>query len=165
MSLKTSFAGLILGVGLIAGFTLNQILITRPAFAQKADKILVQGHGRAISSLKPPGEQFTLMAEHASQHSFKAVPAGKKFVLTDVLAIAQGSVRQDITVNVATAQPPNGTGSLLFQVRISPGGSNEVHLCTGYVIPSGQALAAWTNAGLEPEQYVSLSVTGYLADE
>jgi hypothetical protein len=40
-----------------------------------------------------------------------------------------------------------------------------VHLCSGYVIPSGHALVAFTNAAIEPEQYVSVSVTGYLADE
>lgn len=93
------------------------------------------------------------------------MPAGKKFVLTDAVYIAQGSVRQGLTVNVADVRPENGTDAILFQVRISPGESHEVHLCSGYVVPSGHALAAWTNAGLEPEQYVGVSVTGYLADE
>jgi hypothetical protein len=165
MSVKTSFAGLALGFGLLAGYSLNHFLPVRPAFAQEPGRILVQGRGRAISSLKPPGEQFILNAENDPARSFKDVPAGKKFVLTDAVYIAQGSVRQGLTVNVADARPENGTDAILFQVRISPGESHEVHLCSGYVIPSGHALAAWTNAGLEPGQYVSISVTGYLADE
>jgi hypothetical protein len=163
--LKSLFTGLALGVGLLAGYALNHLLPVRPASAQEPGKVLVQGHGRAISSRKPPGEQFTLSAENDQRLPFKVVPAGKKFVLTDVVYIAQGSVRQDLTVNLADTQPGVGTGDILFQVRISPGESHEVHFCSGYIIPSGHALAAWTNAGLEPEQYVSLSVTGYLADE
>ena len=49
--------------------------------------------------------------------------------------------------------------------KLSPGESDTVHLCSGYVIPAGSAVIAFTNAGLEPEQYVSVSVTGYLSDE
>jgi hypothetical protein len=86
-------------------------------------------------------------------------------VLTDVMYIAQGNVRQDVAVNIADANPANQTHKILFQVWISPGKSDEVHLCSGYVIPSGHALVAFTNAGIEPEQYISASVTGYLADE
>jgi hypothetical protein len=115
--------------------------------------------------LKPPGEQLTLVASNAPQRSFKVIPAGKKFVLTDVMYIAQGTVRQDVTVNIGDANPATQTHGILFQVRISPGESEEVHLCSGYVIPSGHALVAFTNAGIEPEQYVSVSATGYLADE
>ena len=165
MFAKTSFAGFVLVVGLVAGFVLNQVLGARPAFAQESAKVLVQGHGRAITSLKPPGEQFTLTAENAPRRPFKTVPAGKKFVLTDVMYIAQGSVRQDLTVNIADARPADGTTGILFQARVSPGESDEFHLCSGYVIASGHGLAAWTNAGPEPEQYVSVAVTGYLADE
>lgn len=165
MSLKVSFACLVLGVGLSAGFALSHFIEVRPASAQEPGKILARGHGRAVSSLKPPGELFTLTAENEPRSSFKVVPAGKKFVLTDVMYLAQGSLRQTMTVNIADAQPSNGTTGILFQVPISPGGSHEVHFCSGHVIPSGHSLAAWTNGGLAPEQYVSLSVTGYLADE
>jgi hypothetical protein len=70
-----------------------------------------------------------------------------------------------VTVNIGDANPLKQTHDILFQVRISPGESDEVHLCSGYVIPSGHALVAFTNAALEPEQYVSVSATGYLADE
>jgi hypothetical protein len=161
--MKTSFAGLVLGVGLAAGFALNHFLPIRPALAQEAGKILVQGHGRAISSLKPPGEQFTLIAEN--NRSFKVVPAGKKFVLTDVMYETQGSVRQNLVVNIADANPSANTHDILFQVSLDPGRSDQVHLCSGYVIPAGNTLVAFTKAGLMPEQYVSVFVTGYLADQ
>jgi hypothetical protein len=88
--------------------------------------------------------------------------------------IAQGSVRQDLVVNIADASPSpqNSKGprsefghSILFQVRLAPTESDQVHLCSGYIIRAGSSLIAFTNAGLEPEQYVSVSVTGYLIDE
>jgi hypothetical protein len=148
-----------------AGFALSQLTGSHTVKAQEPGHLLVQGHGRAVSSLKPPGEQLTLVASNAPQRSFKVIPAGKKFVLTDVMYIAQGTVRQDVTVNIGDANPATQTHGILFQVRISPGESEEVHLCSGYVIPSGHALVAFTNAGIEPEQYVSVSATGYLADE
>ena len=163
MSMKTSLlAGLVLGVGLAAA--LNHFLTIRPVLAQETGKILVQGHSRAISSLKPPGEQFTLIAENP-QLSLKVVPAGKKFVLTDVMYKTQGSVRQNLTVNIADANPSANTHDILFQVSLDPGKSDQVHLCSGYVIPAGNTLVAFTNAGLMPEQYVSVFVTGYLADQ
>jgi hypothetical protein len=165
MSLKTSLAGLALGVGLAAGFALNHFLTIRPVLAQETGKILLQGHGRAISSLKPPGEQFTLIPENNPQRSFKVVPAGKKFVLTDVMYETQGSVRQNLTVNIADANPSANTHDILFQVSLDPAKSDQVHLCSGYVITAGNTLVAFTNAGLMPEQYVSVSVTGYLADQ
>jgi hypothetical protein len=159
------FAVLVLGVGIIAGFALSHLSISQFVNAQESERLLVQGHGRAVSSLRPPGEQFTLSARNASNRSFNVVPTGKKFILTDAMYIAQGSVRQDLTVNIANANPANKTHDILFQVRISPGESHEVHLCSGYVVPAGQSLTAFTNAGIEPEQYASVSVTGYLVDE
>ena len=90
---------------------------------------------------------------------------GKKLVLTDIMYISQGNVRQDLVVNIANANPANQTHDILFQIRVSPDESPEVHLCSGYVIASEHALVAFTNAGPAPEQYVSISVTGYLADE
>ncbi len=161
---KTPLTVLVVGIGILVGFALSRISTLRTAHAQERGHILVQGHGRAISSVKPPAsEQFTLSASNA--HSFKVVPARKKFVLTDVMYIAQGSVRQDLVVNIANAYPDIEKHSILFQVKLSPGESDQVHLCSGYVIRSGSSLTAFTNAGLEPEQYVSLSVTGYLADD
>jgi hypothetical protein len=162
---KISLIALTLGIGILVGIFLNHTSLSQSVHAQEPGQVFVRGHGRAISSLRPPGEQFTLDASDASQRSFKMVPAGKKFVLTDVMYISQGSVRQDLTVNIGTADPANQKHDILFQVRISPGESHELHLCSGYVIPSGHALVAFTNAGLAPEQYVSVSVTGYLADE
>lgn len=165
MSVKTSFAGLFLCVGLVAGFALNHLLAARPAMANESDKILVRGHGRAISSLKPPGEQFSLIVESDPQRSFQVVPEGKKFILTDVMYETQGSVRQNLTVNIANANPSANTHDILFQVSLDPGKSDQAHLCSGYVIPAGNTLVAFTNAGLMPEQYVSVSVTGYLVSQ
>ena len=162
---RLSLAALALGVGVAVGFALNRITDSQSVHAQEPGRLLVQGHGRALSSSKPPGEQLTLIASNAPQRPFKLVPAGKKFVLTDVMYIAQGSVRQDVTVNIGDANPANQTHGILFQVQISPGESDDVHLCSGYVIPSGHALVAFTNGAIAPEQYVSVSATGYLADE
>jgi hypothetical protein len=158
-----------LAVGLGIGVLSNRSSTIRPAHAQdvvnsEPNKILVQGHGRAISSLKPPGEQFTLIASNAPRSSFKVVPPGKKFVLTDVMYETQRSVRQTLTVNIANANLSANTNDILFQVSLEPAKSDQVHLCSGYAIPAGNSLVAYTNAGLAPEQYVSVSVTGYLAD-
>jgi hypothetical protein len=162
---KTSLAVLTLGIGMVLGGALTHITVSPSAYAQEPGQLLIQGHGRAISSLQPPGEQFTLSPSNDLQRSFKIVPAGKKFVLTDVMYNSQGSVRQDLTVNIASANPANTTHTILFQSKISPGESDDIHLCSGYVIPSGHALVAFTNAGLLPEQYVTVSVTGHLVDE
>lgn len=162
---------LLLGVGMMSGIMLNRMSSVQSARAQGSgsaegsDKLLIQGQGRASSSLRPPGEQFSLIPSNAPQKSFKIVPPGKKFILTDVMYNPQGSVRQPLTVNIADAMPDIQKQSILFQVNVSPGESDQVHLCSGYVIPSGHALVAFTNAGLEPDQYVSISVTGYLVDE
>ena len=166
MSVKISFAGLFLGVGLVFGFALNHFISIRPVMAQEESaKILVKRHGRAISAMKPPGEEFNLIAENSPRRSFKVVPAGKKFILTDVMYETQGSVRQSLVVNIANANPSADTHDILFQVSLDPGRSDQVHLCSGYVIPAGNKLVAFTNAGLMPDQYVSVSVTGYLADQ
>jgi len=162
---KAAMIAVTLAIGILVGIVLDHTSSSQSAHAQEPGQLLVRGHGRAISSLRPPGEQFTLDASDVPQRSFKVVPAGKKFVLTDVMYISQGSVKQDLTVNLGSADPANQKHDILFQVRISPGESHELHLCSGYVIPSGHALVAFTNAGLQPEQYVSVSVTGYLADE
>lgn len=163
---KTPLAVLALIVRVAFGYAMSRTPALRAAYAQEAGQIPVKGHGRAISSLKPhAAEHFTLIASNAPRASFKVVPPGKKFVLTDLMYIAQGSVRQSLVVNVANAYPAVRKHEILFQVALSPGESDQVHLCSGYVIPAGNALIAFTNANLEPEQYVSVSVTGYLADE
>jgi hypothetical protein len=160
-----------LGVGLGIGLMLNHNSTLHSAHAQdtvnaeQSNKILIQGQGRAISSLKPPGEQFTLTALNSPQSSFKIIPPGKKFVLTDVIYETQGSVQLELTVNIAKANAVANTHDILFQVHLKPGKSDQVHLCSGYVIPAGNTLVAFTNAGLAPEQYVSVSVTGYLANQ
>lgn len=92
-------------LGAVVGFASSHVTGTQTVQAQESGRLLVQGHGRAISSLQPPGEQFTFRASNAPQRIFKVVPAGKKFVLTDLMYIAQGSVRQDLTVNIGDANP------------------------------------------------------------
>ncbi len=161
-------------VGLLGGFMLNRLPAFHPAYAQESvivkqsgEKILVQGYGFANSSLRPPKDHmsnhFTL--QHSPQSSFKIVPKGKRFVLTDIMLHDKGSVKQPITINVARANPVAETGDIILQIPIEPNEPEEVHLCSGYVIPSGHALVAWTNAGIEPEQFVNMFVTGYLEDE
>lgn len=59
---------------------------------------------------------------------------------------------------------PEDTTHTLFQVYLKPAEAEETHLCTGYAIPAGHGVGAWTNAGLEPEQFVHIAVTGYLVD-
>ena len=172
MFFRVMISILTLGIGMGVGLTVSRSTLT--ASAQERTQMLVKGNGRAISSLKPQdSEKFTLYAGD-SRSSFTVVPSGKRFVLTDVMYIAQGSVRQDLVVNIADASysSQNSKGprsefghSILFQVTLSPRESDQVHLCSGYIIRAGNSLIAFTNAGLEPEQYVSVSVTGYLIDE
>ena len=172
---KSRLVGLTLLAGMAIGFTLSQLPSLQSASAQKTGQILVAGNGRAVSSVKPvDSEQFTFSTSNTPPYAFKVVPAGKKFVLTDVIYIAQGNVKQPLALNIANAYPnpekfkKSGVEfghTILFQVRLLPGESDAVHLCSGYEIPAGNAVIAFTNAGLEPEQYVSVSVTGYLADE
>lgn len=160
--------------GLLGGLLISRLPVFQLAHAQEllsareaSGRILVQGHGGANSSKRPPkdhmSDHFTLM--DSPQHSFKIIPPGKRFVLTDMMLQGTFSVRQPLTVNIARANPRAETGDIMLQVPIEPGKPEQVHLCSGYVIPSGDALVAWTNAGIEPEQYVQVSVTGYLEDD
>ena len=134
------------------------------------NKVLVHGYGVANSSEKPPGQKFTLISSNAPNRSFKVVPPGKTFILTDMMYNTRG-VKQNLTVNLANGDitteradsPPKA--NILLQVYLKPGESEEMHLCTGYVIPSGHAVMAWTNAGLEPDQWIQVAVTGYFIDE
>ena len=156
-------------LGLSGGLLLNRVASPPTVSAQNAisqsNQILVRGNARAISHLTPPGETFALNAETTPQRSFTVVPAGKKFVLTDVIYQAQASVQQPMTVNIASANLSVGKQSILFQTTVEPMKSEQVHLCSGYVIPEGHSLVAYTGRGLEREQYVSISVTGYLIDQ
>jgi hypothetical protein len=155
--------GTVLGVivGILAGYT----AMGRTSQAAAVRQMLVDGDGRASTSVRPPGEPFLLHVRTPPLQSFTIIPRDKKFILTDVMYIAQGSLRQEIAVNIASANPLRQSHDILFQVRISPGESDDVHLCSGYVIPSGHSLTAFSNAGPEPNQFVSVAVTGYLADE
>jgi hypothetical protein len=133
------------------------------------NRILVHGYGNVNSSEKPPGQQFTLIAANAPQRSFKTIPAGKTFILTDMMYNGRG-VRQNLTVNLAKGkllpEKPDVpyVADILLQTYMKPGESAETHLCTGYTFPTGYSVMAWTNAGLEPDQWVNVTVTGYLVD-
>lgn len=158
-------------LGLSGGFLLSRLPTSLTVRAQNAsnpaqsNQILVRGNGRAVSRLAPPGEQISLIPSTTPQRSFTVVPAGKKFVLTDVVYQAQVSVHQPVTVNIGNANLSAGKHDILFQVTVEPMKSDQVHLCSGYIIPAGNSLVAWTGYGPEPEQYVSISVTGYLVDQ
>ena len=161
-------------VGLGGGFLLNRLPSFQPVFAQdsvnvkdESEKVLVQGSGAANSSWRPPRDNMShhFRLRHSPQSSFTIVPAGKRFVLTDIMLHDKGSVKQSITINIARANPVAETGDIMLQIPIEPSKPEQVHLCSGYVIPSGHALVAWTNAGIEPNQLVNISVTGYLEDE
>ncbi len=132
-------------IGLFAGLLLNRFPVSLTAVAQntQSNQILVHGNGRAASRLAPPGEQMSLISSYQ----------------------AQLSVHQPMTVNIGNANVPAGKHDILFQVTVEPMKSDQVHLCSGYVIPAGNSLVAWTGFGPEPEQYVSISVTGYLVDQ
>jgi hypothetical protein len=159
---------LIIGVMLGAGLTPPRISQASQAREQDAksdaNRIFVNGRGVADSSKRPPEhwERFTLIASNDQRSSFKVVPAGKSFIVTDILYNVR-LVRQHLTVNFARVTPDDKTDTL-FQIYLTPGQQHETHLCTGYAIPSGYGIGAWTNAGLEPEQFVHIAVTGYLID-
>jgi len=162
MRMRTG-AGIVLGliVGILAGYTATALTSQAPPVRQ----VLVDGDGRASTSWRPPGEPFMLHVRTPPLQSFTVVPRGKKFILTDVMYMAQGNLRQEIAVNIASANPLRQSHDILFQVRISPAESDDVHLCSGYVIPSGHTLTAFSNAGPAPDQFVSVAVNGYLQDE
>ncbi len=164
----------LLVLALLIVFTCGALLHFKPATpvtqAQSQsnnsdNRILISGNGDAKSSRRPPipWERFTMYPANAQRSSFKVVPPGKTFVLTDIMYNTR-LARQELTVNFAKVNPDDKTWTL-FQIYLKPGGQEETHLCTGYSIPSGYGLGAWTNAGLEPDQVIQIAVTGYLIDQ
>jgi hypothetical protein len=159
------------GFGIVGGLMSSTLPASRSIYAQEAvgethgNRVLIHGSGVANSSWRPPTEN---MAHHfglyGPQIFFKVVPPGKRFVLTDIMIEDKGSVRQKITINISAAMPQIERANILLQIPFEPGKYEQVHLCSGYIIGSGQALVAWTNAGIEPDQFVNISVTGYLED-
>ena len=172
MNRSPYIVGVYLALAFVAGIILTQLSGSHAQEQANADenKILVHGYGKASSSEKPPGEQFTLIASNAPQRSFKVVPPGKTFILTDMVYNARG-VKENLTVNLAngilTPDKPEKpyVADILLQTYINPTETQETHLCTGYVIPAGHSVMAWTNAGLQADQWVQVAVTGYLIDE
>ena len=159
-------------VGLLVGLVLPEFPFPHLSKAQEANpasenKIFVRGHGFASTSKRPPGEKFIF---YTSTTSFRAVPPGKTFIITDILYTTR-YVKQNLTVNLAEAftsmAEPNAPfkADNFLQMDFRPDESKETHLCTGYTIRSGNGVSAWTNAGLDPDQSVQIVVSGYLIDE
>lgn len=155
----------VVGVGLAAVLLSGCAATTISNPPRDSQVILIEGRGRAITSLRSPGETFSLTPMAPRSRSFKVVPRGKMFILTDIMYIAQGSLRESVVVNLSRMDAEKQGTQILFQVRIGPGESDDVHLQSGYVIPAGHSLVAYTNAGMSPDQHVSIAVTGYLTDE
>ena len=164
---------LLLVLTLIIGVMVGAVVAPRMSQATQArgqdikadpNRIFINGNGVANSSKRPPElwERFTLFASNDQTRSFKVVPPGKTFIVTDILYNTR-LVRENLTVNFAKVTPDDKT-HLLFQTYLAPAQQHETHLCTGYAIPSGYGIGAWTNAGLEPEQFVHIAVSGYLID-
>ncbi|HVG32139.1 MAG TPA: hypothetical protein VM911_03635 [Pyrinomonadaceae bacterium] len=159
--------------GLVAGVVLQALSVTALSEAQvqsetaRDNKILVRGHGSATTSKRPTGEPFIF---YTSSESFRAVPPGKTFIMTDMFYNTR-QVKQNLTVNLAKAilrtQKPDQPfkANILQQIDFRPDESRETHLCSGYEIDAGNGVSAWTNAGLEPDQTVQIVVTGYLIDQ
>jgi len=143
----------------------TQVTQAQGQFSNSDNRILIHGNGVANSSKRPPipWERFSLYPANAQRSSFKVVPPGKTFIVTDVMYNTR-LARQELTVNFGKVTPEDKTWTL-FQIYLKPGGQEETHLCTGYAIPAGYGLGAWTNAGLEPDQVVQIAVTGYLIDQ
>ena len=157
-------------IGVVVGEALAPLRMAQSTQAHEQEsksdpnRIFVNGNGVADSSKSPPElwERFTLFASNDQTRSFKVVPAGKSFIVTDIMYNTR-LIRQNLTVNFAKITPDDKTHAF-FQVYLTPGQQHETHLCTGYAVPSGYGLGAWTNAGLDPEQYVHIAVSGYLID-
>src|SRR6185436_2104408 len=147
---------LLLLLALLIGFVCGALLHFMPAtqvtqaqaqFNNAENRILISGNGDANSSRRPPipWVRFTLYPSNAQRSSFKVVPPGKTFILTDIMYNTR-LARQELTLNFAKVNPDDKTWTL-FQIYLKPGGQEETHLCTGYAIPSGYGLGAWTGAG------------------
>jgi len=157
--------------GLVAGVVWQELSVVALSEAQEQsetarDKILVRGHGYATTSKRPTGEAFIF---YTSSESFRAVPPGKTFIMTDMFYNTR-YVKQNLTVNLAKAilstKKPDQPfkANILQQIDFKPDESKETHLCSGYEIDAGNGVSAWTNAGLDPDQTVQIVVTGYLVD-
>lgn len=167
MIVKFGFLTIILLFGICLGFFIQNnfkstVVASGNESAPDTEKILVVGHGRAITTggEVADAEKFRFAPKNKMGEYFDVVPKGKKLVITDVIYIPQRSVKQNgIVINLN-----NGYG-ILFQAMVSPNDGGDIHLCTGYEIDSGKSLFAYTDATSKQGQYISISVTGYLTSE
>jgi hypothetical protein len=153
----------VLALGFVAGALGGHTTAVQTSAGVAQERVLVEGHGRANTSLRVPGEEFTFKFGGDAGPSFRIVPRGKLLILTDLMYVAQGSLKEDVVVNVSSryaGRPP----SILLQTSVAPRQSRDVHLCYGYVIPEGHSVVSYTGASTAPGQFVSLAVTGYLVD-
>ncbi|HEX9928880.1 MAG TPA: hypothetical protein VGB02_10120 [Pyrinomonadaceae bacterium] len=166
MILKFGFLTIVLLFGICLGFFIqnnfkNNVIAHGNETIADSEKILVVGHGRAITGKDPnDAEKFKFAPNNKMGEYFDVVPKGKKLIITDVIYIPQRSVKQNgVAINLN-----NGYG-ILFQALVSPNDGGDIHLCTGYGIESGRSLYAYTDGTSTPGQYISISVTGYLTNE
>lgn len=156
--------------GLALGLWLKEIHFAQTTLAQErslqeSDKQLLRGYGRANTSWRVPNhtkEPLTILT--SPQSSFQVIPSKKNYILTDVVFHPQQSVHQTITVNISLLDPSKQYVTILFQTKVEPNDSKVVNFCSGYAVPAGYSLVAYTGAGYEPEQYVSISFSGYLEE-
>jgi hypothetical protein len=164
--IKAIFFFAVLFSGILLGVFEQNYLSGGSAFAQseeKFNKLRVEGHGRAYTSWEPSeAEKIIFSTKNESEKSFNVIPEGKKLILTDVVYNPQGSVKQNITVNLSESGQGN---SIMFQIKVSPDKSEVVNFCSGYTIDSGKSVKAYTDTNAKDGQYISISVTGYLIDE
>jgi hypothetical protein len=160
-------------VAFLSGLIVAHNIVTFAQETQKAPddaRILLYAHGTVTTGESPPTKPFDFVDYTDQRHNFSVVPKGKRFILTDMMYNARG-VNENLTVNLVNEQlsPENlnrpYTGDILLQEYLKPSEMQETHLCTGFEIPAGHSVTAWTNGGLKPGHWVQITVTGYLIDE
>ena len=131
--------------------------------------IIIRAFGTANSSDRPEDHKVFAVYSEDHQPGLYVVPQGKKLVITDMMFDARYT-QQDLVINLAQRNDERDSRGYkkhesIQQVSLKVGESKEIHLCTGYVIASGNSIVGWTNAGLKPKQLVLMNFTGYLVDE
>ncbi|MBK9155727.1 MAG: hypothetical protein IPM25_16220 [Chloracidobacterium sp.] len=167
--------GLAITFSFLAGTSL-QFLPSTTSVAQgiksysDPEKIIVRMLGSSRSNERPEESKlFRITAENNVLNPIFTVPKGKKLIVTDLMFDARHAT-QDVVINlnqrIEDKSSHNfGKSHYLQQVNLRAGESKEINLCTGYVIHAGNGIVAWTQAGLQPNQIVQMSFTGYLVDE
>ena len=99
--------------------------------------------------------------ELTNAFSIVEIPKGTKLVLTDVLYNPhEGSGGH--TINIAE-QSPEGH-SIIFQCKVHPDTTEQVHLHTGYPFAPETTAIAFTDANPPEGKHYSLDLFGYVED-